>query len=88
MGLGVINDIGLNLFEIKQRHISNISDPLIANDLGKIHDQAAAAFNQLAPDKTLTLAFDAILPPNAEQLYQQIFADLIASLNFTRVNGF
>jgi hypothetical protein len=88
MGLGVIGDIGLNFFDIKQRHNSNISDLLIANDLGKIHDQSAAAFNQLAPGKTLTLAFDYILPPNAEQLYQQIFADLIPKPNFSRVNGF
>lgn len=83
-----IQDISNNLFEIKARNYAGQADFIVAQDLGAIHDQATIALSQLTPGATLTLAFNTPLPPAAETLYQQIFQDLIANPNFTRINGF
>ena len=71
-----------------ERVINSQSDFIIGEDLDKIHDQAALALSQLSPGATLTLAFNQPLTVSAEALYQQKFADLIANLNFIRINGF
>jgi hypothetical protein len=83
-----LRDVPGNLYEIKAHNYTGQPDFLVAQDLGKIHDQAATAIAQLPTGNTLTVAFSFPLTPAAENLYQKIFADLIANPNFIRINGF